>query len=62
MEIIIHTRARVDDIISNFDMQLRKRLWTPLNVAIMFTWSSCIILTCRGITHHDVMKYVNWTT
>ena len=25
----------------------------PLNVAIMFKWSSCFMLTCRGITRHD---------
>ena len=34
----------------------------PPNVAIMFTWSSCFMLTCRGITRHDDMKYVNMTT
>ena len=32
----------------------------PPNVAIMFTWSSCFILTCRG--RHDDMKYVNMTS
>ena len=35
---------------------------TSPNVAIMFTWSSCFMLTCRGITRHDDMKYVNMTT
>ena len=34
----------------------------PPNVAIMFTWSSCFMLTCRGITRHDDMKYVNMPT
>ena len=34
----------------------------PPNVAIMFTWSSCFMLTCRGITRHDNMKYVNMVT
>ena len=34
----------------------------PANVTIMFTWSSCFMLTCRGITCHDDMKYVNMTT
>ena len=34
----------------------------PANVAIMFTCSSCFMLTCRGITRHDEMKYVNTTT
>ena len=33
----------------------------PPNVAIMFTWSS-FMLTCRGITRHDDMKYINVTT
>ena len=32
------------------------------NVAIMFTWASCFMLTCPGITRHDDMKYVNMTT
>ena len=34
----------------------------PTNVAIMFTWSSCFMLTGRGMTRHDDMKYVNMTT
>ena len=34
----------------------------PANVAIMFTWSSCFMLTCRDITRHDDMKYVNMAT
>ena len=33
----------------------------PPNVAIMITWSSCFMLTCRGITRHNDMKYVNKT-
>ena len=34
----------------------------PPNVAVMFTWLSCFMLTCRGITRHDDMKYVNMNT
>ena len=33
-----------------------------LNAAIMFTWSSCFMLTCRATTRRDDMKYVNVTT
>ena len=33
----------------------------PPNVA-MFTWASCFMSTCRGITSHDDMEYVNMTT
>ena len=28
------------------------------NVAIMFPWLSCFMLTCPGITHHEVRKHV----
>ena len=34
----------------------------PPNVVIIFTLSSCFVLTCRGITRHDDMKYVNIIT
>ena len=31
----------------------------PQNVAIMFPWSRCFMLTCQGIKRHDDMKYIN---
>ena len=49
------------------DLKRNEALFTeastdPPNGAIMFTWSSCFMLTCRVITRHDDMKYVNMTT
>ena len=34
----------------------------PSNVAILFTRSSCFMLTCQNIARHDVMEYINMTT
>ena len=46
----------------NIDLTVTEASMDPPNVAIMFTWSSCFMLTCRGKTRHDDMKYINMTT
>ena len=59
MVIQLHKLKYVTHIIGEPKYKYCGSVYGPPNVAIMFTWSSCFMLACRGITCHDDLKWAS---